>query len=71
VGQLGFIANENVAEREAVLRAMGHVLDSRPDLLVTGEVYGALPVNYEGKICWAPRAWWAIRELPNDGTSAS
>jgi hypothetical protein len=61
VGQVGFIANENVAESDAVITAMARVLVARPDLLIAGEVYGALPVNYAGQILFSPRAWWAVR----------
>lgn len=63
VGQFGFIVDEHSADSDAVLAAMTAVLMARPDLLLSGEIYGAVPVPAYGRILWAPRAWWAIRRL--------
>lgn len=61
IGIAGFIANENVFDRQEVLDAMTVVLRSYPRFNVVATVYGAEPVNTPDGIFRAPRMWAALR----------
>lgn len=62
-GQFGFLPNDTDADKDDVLAGMAAVLESRPDLWFSGEIYGATPVPAYGQLLWMPRGWWAVRSV--------